>query len=215
MLRSLLVCLLAAPPLSAAPLVGPTLWPSLPRADARAVAQLKQRAPEVAPASVKMLTLPAAEGLLKNALARGASALDVFTDPGLREPGRLYYLSQETVAKLFARYNLHVLTPPSGTAKDGKPFTLQAVVMGAGRVVMLYDRDDFKFKHPDFGHVFRSSGRVTQTIEGPGSLGVDGLSVDMLLHPKIRRLVKVDAQTVRVETSRGNRQSKVSPITKR
>ncbi len=195
----------AAP--AAQPLVPPRLWPSLPRAS--------QAVPGVPPARVHELTLKAAEQVLGRAVKRGASALDIFTDPGF-QTDRLFYLSGDTAQKVFAKYDLHVLTMAAGNAKDGKPFHLQAVLMGAGKIVMLYDRSSFSFKNPDFkGHTFRSEGTVTQTIEGPGALKVEGLSVDMMLHPKIRRFVKIDAKTVRVETSMGAQQKDVAPVSKR
>jgi len=197
--------------------IAPTgLWDALAAPDAATLAWLAQRIPGLDAASVRVLTADAAEPLFAAAVARGLTPLDFFTDPALR--GReVYYVPQAEVAALFARYDLRVMTPPSGTTTKGKPFAMKALVFGAGRIDALYDVDGFKFRHPDFdGAEVALAGRVTERIQGPGDLTVEGVSVKHgLVHPRIERIVKISPTEGRIETNYGSRGRSSYPIRRR
>lgn len=192
------------------------LWASLAAPDAATQSWLSARVPGLDAGAVRVLTAAAAEPLFDAAIARGESPLDFFTDPGFR--GReVYYLPQAEVAALFARYDMRVLTPPSGTATNGTPFAMKALVFGAGRIDAIYGDDGFKFKHPDFGGEEVSlAGQVTERIQGPGDLAIEGVSVKHgIFHPVIKRIVKTSPTEGRVETNLGSRTKPSNPIRRR
>ena len=199
-----------------APFFASDLWASLSAPDAAALDWLAQRIPRLPRANVRELPFDAADAVMARAAASKTAALDLFTDPGLKTRGQLFYLSTDTLKKIFAKYNLRILSPLAGKAKDGGRFQVEAILMGSGRLELLYDRDEFKFDNADYkGHTYKAVGRVTETIKGPGDLAVEGIWVDMFVHPKIERFTKLDDKTLRVETSWGGEDRPLLPILKK
>jgi hypothetical protein len=216
MTRLSLALFLAAASAQAAPtgaLIAPQLWTTLPAPTTSALDWLSSRLPKLERGAVRELPFETVDKLLADAVARGYSSLDIFSDAGLREPGRIFYISQENAHKAFAKYRLRSLSMDAATAKDGKPFSLQAIVMGSGKIEMLYDRGGFDFDNPDYkGHHYHSADRVTEIIQGPGDLKVEGLSVNMLIHPKIQRFLKISDDKLRIETNWGNQDRPLKPV---
>lgn len=191
------------------------LWSRLPAAgaDARAAAA---RLSWVDVANLRELTLPEAERLLDQGIARGYGLLDVFTDPGLNG-AESYFISAATLRELDRRFELPTVCPIAGTDVKGKPFGMDAIVAGAKHADMLYDRDSIEYKnpsHPDYPFVFRSV--VKQSIETSGSMGIEGITVNAgMFKPTIKRFVRVSPTRVRVETSMGNRETDAMPMRRR
>lgn len=204
-------------PAAALPSVVPAgLYDTLKAPDAATLAWLSSRIPGLDASQVRILTLAGADAIFSAAADRSASPLDVFTDSEFRTP-HVYWISQADIQTIFSRYEIHVLTAPSGRTKDGKPFAMQALVLGGGRVDALYDLDGFDFENPMFpGHSYKSSSRVTQRIQGPGDALVEGVWVHAgLFTPRITRVVKLSATEGRVETSMGSKNAPVTAIRRR
>jgi hypothetical protein len=203
--------------LSPAPSVVPAgLWATLPAPTAATLSFLSSRIPGLNAGAVRVLPLEAADAMFAAAAARSESPLDFFTDSGFRGEA-VFYVAQADVKTLFERYEIHVLTSPAGIAKDGKPFAMQALVLGGGRVDALYDRDQFDFENALFpGHSYKAASRVTQRIQAPGDVAVEGVWVHAgIVTPRITRVVKLSATEGRVETNYGNRTRPVTAIRRR
>lgn len=192
------------------------LWETLAAPDAPTLTWLAARIPGLRSADVRTLTVDAADAMFAKAVALGQSPLDFFTDPGFRGDAA-YYLPQAAVQTLFDRYEVRVLTPASGTTADGRAFHMLGLVIGGGRIDALYDLDQFAFDHPLFpDYRYTLAARVTERIQGPGDLTVEGVSLKAgLVHPVIKRIVKLSATNGRVETNYGAREKPVSPIRRR
>lgn len=210
----------AAAPQAQAPapasVVPPGLWATLAAPDAATLAFLSSRIPGLNAGAVRVLPLDAADAMFAAAAAQAQSPLDIFTDPGFRGDGA-FYLAPADLAALFERYEIHIVTPPSGTTKDGKPFVMQGLVIGGGRIDALYDRDQFDFDNPLFpGYTYKLAGRVTESIQAPGDLAIEGVWVHAgIVTPKITRIVKLSATEGRVETNYGSRTKSVAAIRRR
>jgi hypothetical protein len=193
-----------APP-SSASVVPAGLWATLQAPDAATLAALSSRIPGLDAGAVRVLPLAAADALLDAAAARGQSPLDFFTDPAFRGDAA-YYLDQAAVAALFARYDIRGLTPASGTTTDGRPFAVQGFVVGGGRIDILYNLDQFILENPLFpGHKYKLAERVTERIQGPGDMTIDGIWVRFgPMTPKILRIVRLSPTKSRVETNYGS-----------
>jgi hypothetical protein len=200
----------------ASPVVAPSLWSSLPPADAGIAAWLSGRIPGLDAAAVRTMTPEAAEAMLADCEARGLSPLDFFTDAGFRGPG-LFYFSKDLLASIYARYDFRVITPVGGKDERGVPFAMQAMVAGAGRIEILYDRDDITFLHRDFENgKYTVKVRVAERIFGPGDLGVSGVTAHIgILKADIRRFTKISPNEGRVETSLGSRNKPTTRVTRR
>lgn len=191
-------------PSAADSVVPPGLWATLLPPDAETLASLAKRAPDLDVSSVRVLTPEAAEPIFAQAAAKGLDAMDLFTDVGFRAQIS-FYLSPDAMQAMFGRYDIRVLTPPSGKTVDDKPFQMQALVIGRGRIDMFYDRDGFTFKNAMFENGrYTVSGRVIQRIQGPGDLAVEGLSLQKFVFTAaIRRITKLSPTRNRVDTSSG------------
>ncbi|MFI5361951.1 MAG: hypothetical protein ACHQ49_08285 [Elusimicrobiota bacterium] len=201
------------PPASVVP---PGLWRSLSAPDAATLARLSSRIPELKTDSVRVLTFDTADAMFTAAMAQGESPIDFFTDAAFRGSDT-YYLAPETVAAIFARYEIHALTPASGTTKKGEPFVLEGMLIGAGRIDALYNLDQFEFDNPLLdGKRYKLLSRVIQRIQGPGDLKIEGVWTQVgFLHPQILRVVKTSPTMGRVETNYGSRVRPATPIRRR
>ncbi|MFI5362353.1 MAG: hypothetical protein ACHQ49_10320 [Elusimicrobiota bacterium] len=189
------------------------LWDSLKAPDAAVLENLAGRIPRLKRDAVRELPFEAIDAILSRGVDIKSSALDIFTDSGLRQRGQLFYLSQATLKAVGAKYRLYILTPFTGKAKDGESYACEAIVMGAGKIEFLYDRDEFEFDTPDFkGHTYKAAARITETIQAPGDLKVEGIEVAMFMHPKIERIVKISEDTLRAETNWGSEEHPLRPI---
>lgn len=206
--------MLAAP---AVPAVVPSgLWASLAPADAASLAWLSGRLPGLDVNAVRVMTTEAAEAMLADCEARGFSPLDFFTDAGFRGPG-IFYFPEKLLGEIYARYDFRVITPVSGKDEHGVPFSMQAMVAGAGKLDILYDRDDITFHHPDFENgKYTVKVHVVERVLGQGDLGVSGVTAHVgFLKADIKRFTKISPSVGRVETSLGSRNKPTTPITRR
>ncbi len=207
---------LAPAPVASGALVPPGLWSTLSAPDSATLAWLGARIPGLDLGRVRVLTFADADAIFATAADRRMSPLDVFSDSAFRG-AEIYYIPKEVIVEIFARYEIRVLTPISGTSTDGRPFSMQALVLGGGRVESLYDLSDFDANNPMFpDYTYKFSGRVTETINGPGDLGIQGVWVrDGFFTPRIERIVKISPTEGRVETNYGSRVKPVMPISRR
>jgi hypothetical protein len=212
----------AAPPAADAPVaalpsvVPAELYKTLASPDAATLSWLSSRLPNVNAGAIRVLPLAAADAMFAAAADRSESPLDFFTDAAFRGK-EVFYIGQADIQTVFSRYEIRVLTSPSGTAKDGKPYAMRALVLGGGSVYALYDRDKFDFDNPLFpDHSYKAASIITQRIQGPGDVAVDGIWVHAgIVTPKITRVVKLSATEGRVETNYGSRNRPVTPIRRR
>jgi hypothetical protein len=192
------------------------LWATLAPPDAATLAFLSSRIPGLNAAAVRVLPFEAVDAVIAVAADRAMSPLDLFTDPAFRGDA-IFYLSPETIKALFERYEVHMLTPAYGLAKDGKSYAMQALVAGGGRIDALYDRDQFNLDNPLMpGHSYKLANRVTEIIQGPGDVTIEGAWIHMgLITPKILRTTKLSPTEGRVETNYGTRNRPVTAIRRR
>lgn len=211
---------LPAPPQIKAAAPGPLftepVWSGLAAPDAATLAWLSSRIPDLKAQLVRELTPDAIDALLAEATARSQSPTDLFTDAGLRAD-RVFLARGEALSAAFGKYEVPVITLASGQDTNGRPFKMEALVLGTGRVDMLYDRNDFRIKNPYFSdNEYTLASRVSHGIQGPGDMTVEGVTVEMgWIRPKIQRFVKLSADRLRVETNWGSRERPVRPITRR
>ena len=206
----------AQAPAAADSVVPAGLWATLAAPDAKTLAWLSSRIPGLNTGAVRVLPRDAAFEIFDAAVAKGQSPLDLFTDPGFRGEG-VFFLEPATLAALFARYEVRVLTPSSGTTKDGRSFAMLGFLIGEGRIDALYDLDQFWFDNPLFPeHRYKLANHVTERIQAPGDLTIEGIWLRAgILTPKIQRIVKLSPTEGRVETNFGNRDKPVTPIRRR
>jgi hypothetical protein len=206
----------AAPSASAESIVPTWLWATLKAPDAAALAALSSRIPDLKASTVRVLSIGDADALLAAAVRQGLSPLDFFTDPGFRGDAA-FFLDQETLATLFARYDIRGLTPASGTTKDGKPFMVRGMVVGGGRIDILYNLDRFSFDNPGLpGHVYKLADHVVERIQGPGDLTLEGIWVHFgWLTPKLSRILRLSPAKCRVETNHVGLEKPVFAIRRR
>lgn len=194
-------------------LIPTELWATLPEPDPALLSLLTSRVPGLDPASVREMTWEAADAFLFKVALRGLSPIDAFTDSGMREAKR-YVMTPATLAKLFAKYEIRILTLPSGKDKDDRPYLMQALLAGGGSVDALYDRDEFDYKNPyftEYSYIVKSL--VRQVINAPGDVGISGLKVNAgLFKPRIQRFLKISPTELRVETSKGSRNQPLQPV---
>lgn len=201
---------------SAASGVPPGLWSTLSAPDAATLSWLSSRIPGLNASAVRQLTAADADALFATAAQRAESPLDFFSDPAFRGAD-VYYIPKDVIAALFSRYEIRVLTPASGTTTNGRPFSMQALVIGGGRIDALYDLNNFSADNPMFpDYTYRFAEQVTETINGPGDLSVSGVWVRVgFVTPQIQRIVKLSATQARVDSNYGSRVKPISPITRR
>ncbi|MFI5351119.1 MAG: hypothetical protein ACHQ2Z_16365, partial [Elusimicrobiota bacterium] len=205
-----------APAAPTEPLVPADLWSTLAPPDASTLARLSSRIPELNAGAVRVLPLEAIDSIFAAAAARGMSPLDLFTDPAFRG-NAVYFLAPETIAAVFERYEFRMLTPASGRTKDGRPFVMEGLVAGGGRIDALYDLDQFEFTNPLMPeHRYKLANRVTELIQGQGDVKIEGAWIRFgLLTPKILRVTKLSPTEGRVETNYGSRIKPATPIRRR
>ncbi len=208
------------PPASGS-LVPAGLWASLPAPDAATLSWLAVRVPGLDAAAVRQMSPDGAEAIFSAAAARGASGLDLFTDAGFRG-SEIYYLSGDLVRTMFDRYQMRALTPASGVTVDGKPFRIVGLLIGGGRIRVLYDLGNFEFVNPDFPDgTYTLAGDVDQTIAGPGDLIVNGVWVHVRVFilgrvtARIERLTKTGPAEALVTTDHGDRTKPLHPVVRR
>jgi hypothetical protein len=184
----------------------PKAWDQFEAPDAQTQTWLTRRIPGLDASKVRVVPPDVADGVMKQAVARGGTYVDLLSDAFFRKP-ELYYVSAGTLALLDHRYIAGTLQV-SGTAEDGQPFQMLGLVLGGGRVHIIYDRG---FSYNDEGKRFKiePQARISATIMGPGDLGLDGISAwgKAVFCPwaHMQRISKESAYKVRVVTQCGAR----------
>lgn len=189
------------------PLTSPQDWQQYPAPDPQTLAWLSSRIPGLDAANVRVVPMASVDALMQRAAAAQATYLDIFSDPGFGRT-ELYYAPVDVLNALHLKYVSGAM-PIQGTAEDGKPYQIQAIVAGQGKVDILYERGDFSYKENNNRFKVDKSARVTATKLGPGDIGLNGLSAygAAIVCPwaKIQRMTKESALKMRVETSCGSR----------
>ena len=120
------------------PLFTDAVWASLKAPDEAALDTLAKRIPRLKRDAVREMPIDVVDALLQRAIAGKSTVLDVFTDAGLRQRGQLFYLSEDTLKEVAARYKLYILNPFWGKAKDGERYTCQGIVKARQAPANLY-----------------------------------------------------------------------------
>ncbi len=200
-----------------APLTPPGLWERSAPLTQEETAFLQARLPQVPSVFVRRMSLADADAVFAQAVSRRYSLLQLFSNQSWKQ-GDVYYVEGNDVATILHKYKTSCLVPATGRTTDGEPYRIQALVAGEGRVFMLLDRNNFRYKNPSFpGNTFIADSDVVWTIEGPADLGVSGLRVAytafiFTINPVIERIAQISPTVDRVYTNHGNRDAKSSPI---
>ncbi len=200
---------------AAATLFTEALWSGLAAPDAATLAALGAKVASLDAKQVRVLTWEALEPLLAQAAAQKMTVLDFFTDDGLRGP-RVYHMPRALLAQLDKAYDLNSVFLISGKTVEGDDFHMTDAVVGGGRAVMLYDRDGFTYAHPVYkkhGGEYTLASVVTETINGPGDVGITGLTG--WLGIAVQGIVRTGATDVDIITAFGATDSYLYPIAKR
>lgn len=205
------------------PLIPSALWETLGAPDPAVLKWLSSRIPGIDASQIRVMPFSAIDEAAGKAAAQKKNAIDLLTDQGLTS-AHLFYLDQETLRKLFLKYDLQTVTPESGTSlvfkmaleKEGPPFVLQAMLAGNGRVELLYSLLNFTFRnpeYPDYPFIFRD--RVTFEINGAGSMNVSGISIraNPLVHVYLQKLATIGNGYIEVDTNWAQRFQPPQPIT--
>jgi hypothetical protein len=77
------------------------------------------------------------------------------------------------------------------------------MVVGGGRIDILYNLDQFSFDNPGLpGHAYKLAEHVVERIQGPGDLTLEGVWVHFgWLTPKLSRIIRLSPTKCRVETN--------------
>lgn len=204
------------PPAVDAPLFTKEVWDGLAPLGRDMAGWIATRLPGVDSTRVRELGGDAAEEILTQAVARGYAGSDLFSDRGLRT-SRMFFIRHADVQRLFDRYEMRFLTLPSGDTTGGERYEMQGLLLGAGRVVCLYNLSEIEFRNPYFpSRKFKLHDPVIYTIQGDADFGMEGVEVNAnLLWPDINRFVKIAPDKVRVETSLGSKEESLEPIKRR
>jgi hypothetical protein len=185
--------------------------------DTATASWLVTRIPGLDPATLRTVSLEAAEAFLRRATAAQATDLDLFSDPALQADRVAYYLPQDVLEGLDARCTAGLFAV-SGTATDGKPFHMRAVVATNARIAFLYDRED-EFRYEEGGSEVKitNSGRVFARAEGPGDISFTGYNGCGCIFvfcgcAEITRMTKLGDGKMTVRSSRSDRTRDLRPI---
>ena len=199
----------------AAPLVPASLWSGL-KAPIGALPLESAQLSGIDISDVREINIEAADSIVGEAVRRGSSALELFTEEEFRTQ-HLYYISSSTVRLLVAKYSVPALTPLAGRSVDGKEIILTAIILGRGRVDNFYNLDRFIFRndyYPDY--LYTAERHVREFIDGPGDLRLEGITANVgFLHPIIKRFLKLPGSRVRTYTNYLNRVKPLLPISLR
>ncbi len=145
------------------------LWAQFPPPNAEERAILGARLPGVRPESVRVVGKEQIEDLMARAIASQATYMDLLTDAAL-SANAVFYVPLAALQVLDRKYVTGAM-PYSGTAKDGRPFRMAAIVAGQRRLDFLYDlTDEFQFDSDGFIFKIAPGGGVSAVIAGPGVL---------------------------------------------
>jgi hypothetical protein len=195
------------------PLITHAMWDAAKPLDAATARWIAGRVPGMDASKVREASYEQVSAVVAECVRRGYSNLDLFTDPGLRGDVA-YYLSSATMARLYRDFNLAASLQYSGKTSDGDDYRMDGIVMGRGAVNILYNYDGFQFDAN--GKTYKASGRIVQSIQGNGVVGVSGLWVHVsLFWPQIQKLSKLGGGKMRVDTNMGSRDMDDNPITRR
>jgi hypothetical protein len=181
-------------------------WSELPAPSAPVLEWLGRRVPGVDAPNVRVVPVDLALGVMERVVTAGGTYIDLFSDPAFRGKA-LYFTPLETLNEVDRKFIAGSM-PIRGQAEDGKPFQLQGLLSGQGRVEFLYDRE---FQWKENGHKFKieRGARLTATILQPGDVKIEGLFVygKPIFCPwaRVDRMTKESAYKVRIDTSCGSR----------
>lgn len=195
----------------------PKAWDQFEKPDAATAAWLQRRVPGLDIPRVRVVPLDVADAVMKQGAAAGVTYVDLLSDAFFLKP-EIYFVPSETLAVLDRRYIAGSLQV-SGTAEDGRSFQMLGLVVGQGKVHILYDRS---FSYKDDGKRFKVEGgaRVSATIAGRGDLALEGLSTwgAAIVCPwaRMQRITKESAFRVKVVTNCGTRSGlEIKPVRNR
>jgi hypothetical protein len=137
--------------------------------------------PELGKGPVKLLPERVALALVAWGRQQGISGLELFTDPGFRGEC-IYVLSKDVLMAVDKSYDLDLVTYISGKDTEGRPFQMQVLAAGRGRIVGFYDRDVFEYKNDRHDREFKVRGVFSFKAAAYGVLDeVEGLSTSAFL----------------------------------
>ena len=190
-------------------------WASFPPPDPQTLAWLVARIPGLDAAAVRVVSAEAADAFMRRAVDARTTYLDFLSDEVFRRK-EIYYAPADVLNAVHRKYVSGTM-PVQGRSEKDEDFQMQALVMGQGRVDILYDRDGFTFAEGDQRFKIERGGRVTAIIQGAGDIGLEGLSAYgvPIFCPwaNIQRMTKESMYKVRVETNCGSRDGNdLSPV---
>ena len=186
--------------------------------DADTLAALAKRIPGLDTQNLLAVPFEDADALMQQAADAKDTYLDVFSAQYLQSGGgKTYYFSRDVLARIEAKYAVSGL-PISGVTKTRKPFRMEAIVAGEGRVNFLYDQAaTFSVMDGKDEMKFTNAGKVEYQIQGPADVAIKGFSgcgcVAIFCGcAEIQRMTKISPSQMHVATSRGLQTESLTPV---
>jgi hypothetical protein len=139
---------------------------------------------------VRAASFAAVRRLLDAAVEGGLSGVELFADPGWHAAGRLVLVPGAVLDEIDRHYRLRTVLEPVATDLAGRPVRMQWLLLGAGWLLMGYDRPA-TIQHPDYGmgggrYVYRRFLRMRAGLDAggrPALTGIEGADAPLALIP--------------------------------
>ncbi len=200
---------------SGGPLITEELWRSLGAPNQAIRNWVLSRVPGLDISQVHAISFSALDPIVAAAVAAGYNDVNFLTDNGLTTP-HIFYISRGVAKTLFTKYDFAAITVDSGVSKDGKPFQIQAMLIGDKKTQVLYNQDKFEFTNPNYPkYPFILGSIVTYSIQGPDDLGVDGITVHAMVDMPISDIEDAHNGYLQIDMPLYQDMEKATPITLR
>ena len=194
-------------------------WRMLPKPSEAELAPLVAEVSDLNVDLVRRVDWEVCQLLIEGAVKSGSTMVDFITSPALRGP-IIFYVPAPALNKAYAHYSGLFLTKPFGEDLKKKSFLMHGVLIGNGRVDVVYDRDGVSYYDKEMKKHFTVSRYMSVKILSAGELAFSGLATRVslklfVISPIIERMIKIGLRSVRVETNRGGQDVDIALIAPR
>jgi hypothetical protein len=165
-------------------------WRLLPKPTDAEMAPIVAHVPDLKLDLVRRVDWEYCQLLIEDAVKNRNTLLDFITSPALRGP-IIFYVPAPALQKAYATYSGLFLTKPFGKDLDKNDFFMHGLLIGNGRIDVIYNRDDISYRDEGMNLNFTVKRRMSVSIVNPGEVSIAGLSTSaFFMTPIIQRIVK-------------------------
>lgn len=190
------------------------LCENLPEVSPQVKNWVAQVAPELAQVRVREMPEQTVLEVFRRAVAARWGGIDVLTDGVFREPCTFHF-SREGLRALGAAFEMMDLpTALRGRDMNGQVFEMAAMLVGRGKLLAFYDRDEIVYRNETVHRDFKLASRVEFDTPANGVLeNIHGLCVKVWLVGclRVHSMVK-DGETVEVRAGALTSEVPLKPI---